>query len=1145
VDLMLQRQADCSLTYGNYALSGTSTAPVTTVSSLIPNYERTIHANAFLTTTPDQFPHGCTAVTQGANSAAEIYLGKTKTSSSYLGATVSGDSIVIFSVSSGFDLVPPALLTPDRPPFTIVGGDLNKDGSVDLLSINTDGINSSVSVFISNGDGTYKTPVNYEIPNVVASFGVVDDMNADGNPDLVVGTGSGTSFQYLIYLGKGDGTFAPAVPFVPGLNNLGFFTRFTTADVNGDGAEDIITSQGQVFLGTRSGTTFTLVPQAAFPPVDSATNGLVPGMVATDFNNDGKLDLATDDGITIRTYLGKGDGTFSSGNSYSTIANRGLIVGADIDGDGNADLYSGFGNSGVYAGDDYLPNTAYALMGNGDGTFQGAPTLPFNYTGTNLLDLNNDGRADLVGLITTASQTTLTTYLTGSNGIPVAGPALVIPAGVGVDSYALGAFNTNSSAIPGLLYLTASPQVQTFNLALGVGDGSFQAPAPFPVPTLVPTGNDINESLTGLRTGDFNHDGKLDIAYSFSDQASDTQIFYEGFAVQLGNGDGTFQAPKITVTYQSATAPGAFPSNMLSGIVDVNNDNFPDVFMVIPNQILNGNLQHQVLLFVGKGDGTFAAPNTLTLTPNTIPSTPDGGYGSPFALADLNGDGKMDLVAAGSSADGTTPQVAIALGNGNGTFQPPTILTFDGFGYAQGVAIADFDGDGKLDLSVQTGTEGIGGGIFPGNGDGTFTTISNGDGTVSAPEQIFLNLGSGAVATDLNKDGVPDLIAGSVVLLNKSNAVQPVLAATSTVVTSSLNPSTSGASVTFTAAVSSATAGTITGTVTFLDGATSLGMGTLAGGMATFATSSLAAGSHSITAQYGGDTNYATSISPVLTQTVNAGTKAATTTAVTSSLNPSTTGTSVTFTAAVTSATAGTITGAVTFLDGATSLGMGTLAGGMATFATSSLAAGSHSITAQYGGDANYATSTSPVVTQTVNAAADFSVSASPGNLTIVAGQSGTVAFTVTPQNGSTQTVSFSCSGLPSASACAFVPMSITLDGTHAAMTQVTISTTARTVAVKAIGAARPPILGQMLGTLAICIAGIFGLALFRPRHPAWRVALALLVFTIPLAVLISCANGPASSGGGGTPAGTSSVIITATSGTDSHAAPAVTLTVQ
>jgi len=384
-----------------------------------------------------------------------------------------------------------------------------------------------------------------------------------------------------------------------------------------------------------------------------------------------------------------------------------------------------------------------------------------------------------------------------------------------------------------------------------------------------------------------------------------------------------------------------------------------------------------------------------------------------------------------------------------------------------------------------------------------------------------------------------------VVLLNKSNAVQPVLAATSTVVTSSLNPSTSGASVTFTAAVSSATAGTITGTVTFLDGATSLGMGTLAGGMATFATSSLAAGSHSITAQYGGDTNYATSISPVLTQTVNAGTKAATTTAVTSSLNPSTTGTSVTFTAAVTSATAGTITGAVTFLDGATSLGMGTLAGGMATFATSSLAAGSHSITAQYGGDANYATSTSPVVTQTVNAAADFSVSASPGNLTIVAGQSGTVAFTVTPQNGSTQTVSFSCSGLPSASACAFVPMSITLDGTHAAMTQVTISTTARTVAVKAIGAARPPILGQMLGTLAICIAGIFGLALFRPRHPAWRVALALLVFTIPLAVLISCANGPASSGGGGTPAGTSSVIITATSGTDSHAAPAVTLTVQ
>src|SRR6202789_3411179 len=89
------------------------------------------------------------------------------------------------------------------------------------------------------------------------------------------------------------------------------------------------------------------------------------------------------------------------------------------------------------------------------------------------------------------------------------------------------------------------------------------------------------------------------------------------------------------------------------------------------------------------------------------------------------------------------------------------------------------------------------------------------------------------------------------------------------------------------------TAGAITGTVTFLDGAASLGSGSVgAGGVATLMTSALTAGSHSITAQYGGDTNFAASTSPALTQVVNGAGKASTTTAVASSLNPSTTGAS-------------------------------------------------------------------------------------------------------------------------------------------------------------------------------------------------------------------------------------------------------------
>jgi hypothetical protein len=760
--LILQRQADCSLLLSNFTGSIENTKIAPTFESQTPHYEKIMRDNAFLSTPAGTFPNGCADQTLGTTSRIALYLGAGK-SGKMIAAGLGKTSVYAGTMTTGNVFDTPVSLVTDLPPLSIMSGDLNKDGNQDLISINDDGLNSSVNVFLGNGDGTFQPATKIALTGAIAQFGVVDDMNGDGKLDMVLGVSTSGVFQFLIYLGNGSGGFAAPVGYSPNQVDLSFATTFITADVNGDNHKDIITSEGQVLLGQASGTNFTLAPQS-FSGSNDTTNMYAPGLVAADFNNDHKLDLAVDDGVTIRTFLGHGDGTFSTGATYSTIANRGYLVAVDLDGDGNIDLFSGWGNSGVLGGDDFFTGLAYALLGNGDGTFQGAPTLPFKYTGTNLLDLNGDGRPDMVGLIAGSTQTTLTTFLTGSNGIPVAGPQLVIPNGVTVDSYALGAFTTGSS-IPSLIYLTAAPQVQTFNLAAGVGDGSFQAPISIPVPTLVPSGNDINESLTGLRTGDFNHDGKLDIAYSFSDQASDTQLFYEGFAVQLGNGNGTFQTPKITLTYQSATAPLVFPSNMLSGIQDVNNDNFPDVFMVVPSQVLAATIPEQVELFVGNGDGTFKASNTLTLLPDILPSRPDGDFGSPFAFADLNGDGKIDVVASGSSADGTTPQVAIALGNGDGSFKPPTILVFQGFGFPATPALGKFTGSGKIDLYVGDST---GLGIYPGKGDGTFQTISNGDGTVSPPQQIVLTVGSGSAAVDFDNDGAPDLIAGDVVLLNKT-----------------------------------------------------------------------------------------------------------------------------------------------------------------------------------------------------------------------------------------------------------------------------------------------------------------------------------------------------------------------------------------
>jgi hypothetical protein len=200
-------------------------------------------------------------------------------------------------------------------------------------------------------------------------------------------------------------------------------------------------------------------------------------------------------------------------------------------------------------------------------------------------------------------------------------------------------------------------------------------------------------------------------------------------------------------------------------------------------------------------------------------------------------------------------------------------------------------------------------------------------------------------------------------------------AQTKTALTSSTSSTVWGQSITFTAVVSVVTpgAGTPTGTVTFLDGSTVLGTATLkvvnGTDEAIFTISSLAVGSHSITAVYAGDIDFLTSTSKAITEKVA---KAKTTTTLSSSANPSSVGQPVTFTAivGVVAPGAGTPTGTVTFKDGNTVLGTASLqvVNGVvqAIFTTSSLTKGKHTITAVYSGDADFLSSTSASLTQTV-----------------------------------------------------------------------------------------------------------------------------------------------------------------------------------
>src|SRR5208283_2126106 len=182
----------------------------------------------------------------------------------------------------------------------------------------------------------------------------------------------------------------------------------------------------------------------------------------------------------------------------------------------------------------------------------------------------------------------------------------------------------------------------------------------------------------------------------------------------FGNGDGTFQSPRIV--------QGISPTSFV--IADVNGDGVPDIvgsncFSVDPCYP-----NYDLVVLLGDGKGSFPTQFTYTTASGVA------------AVADINGDGKPDILS----------DAGVMLGNGDGTFQPPI-----GPGFSMPVAIADFNGDGHLD--VATNTE-----LLLGNGDGTFQ-----------PGIYLGNLSGGLAVGDFNGDGRPDLAVGGVtVLLNIS-----------------------------------------------------------------------------------------------------------------------------------------------------------------------------------------------------------------------------------------------------------------------------------------------------------------------------------------------------------------------------------------
>jgi subtilase family serine protease len=380
--------------------------------------------------------------------------------------------------------------------------------------------------------------------------------------------------------------------------------------------------------------------------------------------------------------------------------------------------------------------------------------------------------------------------------------------------------------------------------------------------------------------------------------------------------------------------------------------------------------------------------------------------------------------------------------------------------------------------------------------------------------------------------------------------------------TASATTSQVGANLTFTYTITPAQTGgpAPTGTVQFTCSCVEEFSSTVSNSQVQWSVSVLPAGTDVITAQYGGDSNYAAS-SQSVTVTVTA---IGSTTSITTSNAAISSGTSVTLTATVAASKSGgpAPTGTVQFGAGptssgpSTSLGVANVTSGTASLTTSTIPAGTQYVFATYSGDANYATSTASTA-EVVTAAAGFMVAASPASISISKpGGSGSTTLMFTGSNGFSGTIALSpalCSGLPLESSCSFSPATVTLSSaTTTASSTLSIQTTAASGAPPLIstrpGGTRPWTPLELISLSALVIAFLAGMFLPALRTPTRRAAVLAVLTAALLVTFTSCGGG--GGGGGttnpGTPVGSETVVVTF-SGSGVTPAPSVsfTLTVQ
>jgi len=490
--------------------------------------------------------------------------------------------------------------------------------------------------------------------------------------------------------------------------------------------------------------------------------GLAPNSVAAaDLNDDGRPDLAvansqggaSDGYFTVSVLLNKGDGNFAPQVVYSTGLGPVAVVAQDLNGDGKPDLAVADGGVGLGTG-----NRVSVLLNKGDGTFAPRVDYPTGQTPSSVAaqDLNGDGLPDLA--VANSVDGTVSVLLNEGDGTFAA--HVDYPAGQGPSSVA--ALDLNRDGKPDLIVANATDH--TVSVLLGVGDGTFLPKVDYLV----------GHGPASVAAEDLNGDGEPDLAVA---NAIDNTV-----SVLLGQGDGTF-LPRVDFRV------GRGPSSVVAA--DLNDDGKPDLAVaneyddtvsVLLNEghgtfgpktdfgtgggaasvaaaDLNGDGKTDLAVANGGGELGFFGSDTVSVLLNqgngsflegSKGSYPTGSNPVAIVAADLDGDGRPDLVVANLTPQATGGTVSVLLRRADGTFAPR--VDYAAGSYPQSVAASDFDGDGKTDLAVAAS----GGAFVLRNlGNGTFgPPVAHGTTGIS-----IVSANTAAIAAvDVNGDGKPDLV---------------------------------------------------------------------------------------------------------------------------------------------------------------------------------------------------------------------------------------------------------------------------------------------------------------------------------------------------------------------------------------------------